>query len=65
VNKVQLALLQVANATVHETRRTPGSAAAKIIALDERDAEAAHRRISSNSTPCDAPTDHKNIDCVP
>jgi hypothetical protein len=54
VDEVELGVFQVADSPVHQARRAAGGSAGEIIALDECDAESAHRGIAGNPAAGDS-----------
>jgi hypothetical protein len=62
MHEVKLAMLEVAYSTVNEPRRSSRGTTGKIIALYERDAEAAHRRIASDSATRDTPANDQQVE---
>ena len=61
-HEMELPVLEVADAAVHQARRATGSSAGKIVALDQRDLESAHRRIARHSATRNAAADHQHIE---
>ncbi len=61
-HKVQVSVLEVSDAAVHQTRRTARRSARKIILLDERDRESAECGIARDSASRDSAADDQQVE---
>jgi hypothetical protein len=61
-DEIEVAVLEVAQPAVHESRRTARGAAREVVALDQRDRETAQGGVASDADPRDAATDHEDIE---
>ena len=60
-DEVQVAVLEVAHAAVHQPARARAGAARPVVALDERDPEPAHRRVARHPRPGDPAPHHEHV----
>ncbi len=60
-HEMQVAVLQIAHAAVHEPRRPAGGAAGEVLALDEHGPEPAQRGVAGDAGAGDAAADHQQV----
>src|SRR4029079_18353346 len=61
-HEVQMPMLEVAHAAVHEPRRATGRSTREVVALDERRSEPAHRRLAGDTGAVDSAADHEHVE---
>jgi hypothetical protein len=59
---MQMAMLEITNPTVDESRRPAGRSTREVISLHERRLETAHRRVASDAGAGDAAPDDEHVE---
>jgi hypothetical protein len=62
VNEVQLPLLQIPDSAVNQPRGAARGSAREVVALDQRDVQAAHCGIARNAAARDASPDYEEVE---
>jgi hypothetical protein len=63
-DEVQVAVLEIPDAAMHETRRPARGAAREVAAFDERDIEATARGITGDARARNAPADDQHVEAA-
>ena len=61
-HEMQMPMLEITNAAVHEPRRPAGRPAGEVVALDQGGAEPAHRGVARDAGAGDATPDHEHVE---
>ena len=63
-HQMQMPMLEIPDATVHEARRAARRSAREVVSLDECGAESAHRRVARDAGAGDPAADHEHVELL-
>jgi hypothetical protein len=63
-HEVQVAMLEIAHASVHEARGPARCAAREVVAFDERGAKSTHRAITRDPSTGDTAADNQHVESL-